>query len=171
MKDKEPHWFAVYTSPRTEQKVAERLEKEGYEVYLPLVTTLRQWSDRKKKVKIPLINSYVFVRTTYKDLRGTLNVMGVVTILKYLKEPAIIKDHEINNMRVLLNQDDAESSFERFDSRDIKKGAPVEILNGPFKGLKAEYIQHQGKYSVALRTEALGSVLVVHVDQEFIKEI
>ena len=57
MKDKEPHWFAVYTSPRTEQKVAERLEKEGYEVYLPLVTTLRQWSDRKKKVKIPLMRA------------------------------------------------------------------------------------------------------------------
>jgi len=54
-------WMAVYTKPRSEKKVAERLEKAGIEVYCPLQTVIKQWSDRKKKIKIPVFPSYVFV--------------------------------------------------------------------------------------------------------------
>lgn len=164
-------WFAVFTNPKAEKKVAERLEELGYEVYLPLMTTIRQWSDRKKKVKVPLIKSYVFVRTTAQELRNTLAVQGVVTMLKYLNKPAVIRNHEINNMRILLREEVGEDGFERLSIREISKGEPVEIMYGPFQGLQAEYIQHQGKYSVVVRTEALGSVIVVHVDTDHIKKI
>jgi len=169
MNDNSQHWFAVFTNPKAEKKVAERLEDSGFEVYLPLMTTIRQWSDRKKKVKVPLINSYVFVRTTKMNLKETLKTPGVVTILKYLKSPAIIRDYEINNMRILLREEVGEEGFEKLNMRAIKKGEPVEILHGPFSGLQAEYIQHQGKYSVVVRTEALGSIIVVHVDSDHIK--
>lgn len=57
-------WFALYTMPRTEKKVHARLASKGVDVYLPLVTTVRQWSDRKKKVQVPLIPSIVFVRVS-----------------------------------------------------------------------------------------------------------
>ena len=56
------NWYVVYTKPLTEKKVATRLTELGIEVYLPLYTTVRQWSDRKKKLEKPLINSVVFVR-------------------------------------------------------------------------------------------------------------
>ncbi|MDA8595124.1 MAG: UpxY family transcription antiterminator [Flavobacteriaceae bacterium] len=171
MNDNSQHWFAVFTNPKAEKKVAERLEEAGFEVYLPLMTTIRQWSDRKKKIKVPLINSYVFVRTTALKLKDTLKIPGVVTILKYLKSPAVIRDYEINNMRILLREEVGEAGFEKLSMRDIKKGEPVEILHGPFSGLQAEYIQHQGKYSVVVRTEALGSIIVVHVDSDHIKRI
>jgi transcription antitermination factor NusG len=167
----EKFWFAVFTNPRAEKKVAERLELDGYEVYLPLVTTIRQWSDRKKKVKLPLINSYVFVHTTKKELRGTLNTAGVVCLLTYLRKPAIIRDHEINNMKILLKQVVDENGLQTMKSEDLAKGELVEILQGPFKGLMAEYVQHQGRYDVALRLEALGSVILIHVDQEYIRKI
>jgi hypothetical protein len=48
-------WFALYTKPRNEKKVTETLAALGIEVYCPLVTTIKQWSDRKKKVESPLI--------------------------------------------------------------------------------------------------------------------
>ena len=54
-------WFALYTRPKNEKKVTEQLVKLGIEVYCPLVTQVKQWSDRKKKVATPLISSYVFV--------------------------------------------------------------------------------------------------------------
>ncbi len=171
MTKNEEFWFAVFTNPRAEKRVAERLEQEGYEVYLPLFTTVRQWSDRKKKVKVPLINSYVFVRTTKKALRGTLNTPGVLRILTYLRNPAIIRDHEIKNMKILLKQVVDGDGFQTIKSEDLAKGEAVEILQGPFKGLSAEYVQHQGRYDVALRIEALGSVILIHVDQEHIKKI
>ena len=54
-------WYVLYTKPRQEKKVADGLIAIGIAAYCPLVTTIKQWSDRKKKVEVPLINSYVFV--------------------------------------------------------------------------------------------------------------
>ena len=59
----ELQWFALYTRPKAEKKVEERLSLAGFDSFLPLQTVIKQWSDRKKKVEIPLINSYVFVKT------------------------------------------------------------------------------------------------------------
>jgi transcription antitermination factor NusG len=59
------HWSAIYTRSRNEKKVAERLNASGIKVYCPTQTTLKQWSDRKKKVTEPIFKSYVFVQ--YKD--------------------------------------------------------------------------------------------------------
>ena len=46
----EINWYAIYTNSRAEKKVHQNLLLEGYSSFLPLKTTLRQWSDRKKKV-------------------------------------------------------------------------------------------------------------------------
>ena len=62
----EYHWYAIYTRSRGEKVVAKLLKESGLEVYLPLQRKLRQWSDRKKWVEVPYINSYVFVRTSEK---------------------------------------------------------------------------------------------------------
>ena len=45
------HWYAVYTKPRAEKKAALALTELGIEHYLPLQTSIKQWSDRKKKVE------------------------------------------------------------------------------------------------------------------------
>ncbi|MDX1426779.1 MAG: transcription termination/antitermination NusG family protein [Salegentibacter mishustinae] len=47
-------WYVLYTKPRTEKRVAESLEQMGVEVYCPLITEIKQWKDRKKKLKTPL---------------------------------------------------------------------------------------------------------------------
>lgn len=38
------------------------LAREGFEVFLPLHTPVRQWSDRVKEVSLPLFSSSVFLR-------------------------------------------------------------------------------------------------------------
>ena len=55
-------WFALYTKPRNEKKVAENLAALDIEVYCTLVTNIKQWSDRKKKVESHLFPSSVFVK-------------------------------------------------------------------------------------------------------------
>ena len=62
-KDSESNWYVVKTNSRAEKKVYERLEFLGLEVYLPLVITIKQWSDRKKKVEVPLISDVFPVYT------------------------------------------------------------------------------------------------------------
>ena len=56
MTNSEKKWYAVYTNPRAEKKTAGKLLEKGIEVYLPLQTTIKQWSDRKKRWKNPYLN-------------------------------------------------------------------------------------------------------------------
>ena len=60
------HWHVLYTKPRNEKKVAERLSGAGYTVYCPLQKVRRQWSDRVKVVEEPLFKGYLFIKIEEK---------------------------------------------------------------------------------------------------------
>ena len=129
-------WLVIYTKPRNEKKVTERLTEKGIEVYCPLVTTVRQWSDRKKKVKVPMINSYVFVKVGKKGRDEILKVPGVVRYIYWLGKPAVVKEREIEAIKDILdNSADIQVSEESF-----RKGQLLKIGDGPFKGLEGEII-------------------------------
>jgi transcriptional antiterminator RfaH len=65
-KKEENKWYALYTRPRAEKQVYQRLTEAGVETFLPLQKTYRMWSDRKKLVEKPLLSSYIFVNTKSK---------------------------------------------------------------------------------------------------------
>ncbi len=44
--------YAIYTKQHSEKKVTVELRKKGWNAYCPMVQTICQWSDRKKKVEI-----------------------------------------------------------------------------------------------------------------------
>jgi transcription antitermination factor NusG len=100
------YWYAVYTRPRAEKKVYQRMLDHDFEAFLPLVKTVRQWSDRKKIVQVPLISSYVFVNMQEQHLNKTLTIHGAVNVLKHLGKPAKIRDVEIENLRILSGSSD-----------------------------------------------------------------
>ena len=60
-------WYAIYVKSRHEKVIFSELQKKGIESSLPLMTTIRQWSDRKKKVEVPLFRSYLFVKIVQLD--------------------------------------------------------------------------------------------------------
>lgn len=161
-------WYAIYTRPRSEKKVHELLTQHGFHSYLPLTTTVRQWSDRKKKVQFPLISSYVFIRTTENELKNTLPIQGVVRILKHLGKPAIIKDHEIENLKILLEDTDKMTLIRAIK---LKKGDSIIVEKGVFKGLIAECCEFKGKHRVIVRIEALGDIIEVNIPMSHLKKI
>ena len=151
-------WFAIYTHSRAEKKVLERMLNAGFEAFLPLITSMKQWSDRKKKVEVPLINSYVFVKTNAEKLNLLLNIPGVINILKYLGKPAVVKDIEIDNLKIVVNN---KEQFQVIESIDLTKGEAIEVISGPFQGLFAKYIYNAGKHKVVVEVEALNSFIEV----------
>ncbi len=54
-------WYVLYTKSRNEKKLTQLLSEKGFDVYCPLQETVKQWSDRKKKVQEPIFKSYIFV--------------------------------------------------------------------------------------------------------------
>ena len=77
-------WYVLYTKSRQEKKVTEALNLLGVNAYCPVVTTMKQWSDRKKKVEEPLIKSYVFVNLEESNRDIVFEVPGVVRYLFWL---------------------------------------------------------------------------------------
>ena len=89
-------WYAVYTRPRWEKKVADLLVKKHIESYCPLNKIVRQWADRKKLVLEPLFTSYVFVHTTPQEQLAIKQTDGILNFVYWLGQPAVIRDEEID---------------------------------------------------------------------------
>ena len=75
-------WRALYVNSRAEKKVMEILLGKDIEAYTPIVKTMRQWSDRKKMVELPLMNGYVFVRSDEVQIEKILQTKGVVNFVR-----------------------------------------------------------------------------------------
>jgi transcription antitermination factor NusG len=98
------YWFAVYTKPRWEKKVAALLDEKGIENYCPLNKVTKQWSDRRKIVLEPVFKSYVFVRVSENKKWDIKKVNGILNFVYWLGKPACIPDKEIEMTRKFLNE-------------------------------------------------------------------
>jgi len=161
-------WFALYTKPRFEKKVDKVLTEAGYEVCLPLMSTIRQWSDRKKKVQVPLIPSYVFVKMAEKQLQALFEFTGVVGVLKHLKKPAVVQDYEIENLKIMCQHPDA---VEAVGGAEFEPGTPIQIMQGPMIGLYGDCIEIKGKQRVLVSIKNMGLAFVLDVPLSYIEPV
>ncbi|MCM4161469.1 UpxY family transcription antiterminator [Antarcticibacterium flavum] len=150
------NWYVIYTKPRWEKRVATQLEEMEIETYCPVVTEVRQWSDRKKKVVTPLFKSYVFVRRNEKTREEVFEVPGVIQYLFWLGKPAIVKEKEIETIKSWLNNDE----IEIVSTDHLSPGDQVTIAEGDFKGQEA-IIQKIGKKRMRLVLRSMGYVVNV----------
>lgn len=151
------NWYALYTKPRNEKKVAEALQNIGITAYCPLVTRIKQWSDRKKKVTEPLLPSYVFVYLEEQHRKDVFQVSGVVQYVFWLGKPAIIKAYEIEALQSQLSHPDPvlEVSMTAW-----QPNAAVEIPEGPFKGMEA-IVQNVTPTKVKLLLQSLNLYVTI----------
>ena len=126
-------WHVLYTKPRHELKTSERLTKKGFEVYCPMKTSLKQWSDRKKKMSVPLLPSYIFIKITPKERVIPLSDPSVLNYIFWLGKPAIVRDSEINLLKGIMSKD----IVQEFEIRKLKIGSQIELNKSLVKGKKA----------------------------------
>ena len=86
------HWYALYTKPKQEFKAAREFSAIEIEHYLPTITRLKQWSDRRKKVTEPLFNGYIFVFGNEKDRLIALEQAAVVRSVTFNGIPAYVQN-------------------------------------------------------------------------------
>jgi transcriptional antiterminator RfaH len=134
------NWYALYTKPRKEQKVAQQLEQLGFTIYLPLKTEIKQWSDRKKKVVSPLFTSYVFIQIEESKRADVFIIDGVVNYVFWLGKPAVIRDEEMK-----LLKSEVEKPNSNVEVSSIEPGEHIQLHQGVFKGQHAvvEYVSNQ----------------------------
>lgn len=150
-------WYAVYTASRTEKKVKERLDGMGIKNYLPLRTEYRLWGNRKKKVSVPLIAGYIFVRIGKEDYLPVLATPGVVTFLKEKGKAVAIPAGQIENLMFVESRS---TEPVEISSENIPPGSRVEIIKGKLAGYEGEMVEVRNKYRIVVRLEKLGCALV-----------
>jgi transcriptional antiterminator RfaH len=160
-------WYAIYTRPRAEKLVYQRLVEAGIETFLPLLKTYRQWSDRKKLVEKPLLSSYIFVKTKAKFFPVVFKTNGVVKFITFEGQPVSIPQNQIDNLRLLVNSDaDIEVTSDKFE-----KGDNVEVIAGAMIGLTGELIETGKNKRVIIRIDKLDQNILLTIPLTFLKKI
>ena len=159
-------WYAIYTKSRSEKKTASELAKKGFKVYLPLQKTLRQWSDRKKIVELPLITSYLFVKINLCSYFNILNTKGVVKFINFSSKPVPIPDWQIDNLKILINSD------ERIEisTEDFKIGDHVFVERGSLRGLRGILVEHRAKQKVLVCIDSIEKNILVNIHPACLKK-
>ena len=147
------NWFVLYTKPRNEMKVTKRLSALGIEVYAPTKTEVRQWSDRKKKIVVPLLPSMVLVRIEEKDSALVFDIPGVVRYLFEHGKRATISNEEVLAMKCYLDN----------TLNTEEKGLSIgDLVKVPLLDQEANVLSVQGKKIIARLTK-LGAVVSFQV--------
>ncbi len=134
-------WFVLYSKPRAEKKTAERLERDGFEVFCPTRKVLKQWSDRKKWVQEPVLPSYLFVLCEEHERETVLQDPGAVRFVFWQKSPLTIREKELLEFKAYLEG----ALVEDVEWVKIGPGEKAVVHGGAFNGEYVEIIEESGK--------------------------
>lgn len=158
------NWYAVYTRPKCEKKVADLLARKKIETYCPLITVSKQWSDRKKSVQEPLFNSYVFVHINNQEQIPIKQTTGIINFVYWMGQPAVIKEEEIDTIKDFLIQYDNV----KLERANVSNNDKVRITSGPLKHMEGDVIEIKYK-TVKIYLPSLGYQLVADIEKSNIE--
>jgi transcription antitermination factor NusG len=131
--EEQPRWYAVRTRPRHEKKVAAELQEKGIMIYLPLLTQVRRWSDRRKVIEVPLFSCYAFVHSVL-DLHLRLVLYGISGALGFVgpnNQAVPIPDTQIENIQTLMASNVPLTPYPL-----LKVGQRVRVRGGALDGVE-----------------------------------
>lgn len=162
-------WYALHTRSRFEQKVYEGLCGKSLEAFLPRIQVMSRRKDRRKKILVPLIPGYVFVRSILEpaEYYHILKTVGVVRMISFKGRPVPADDQEISSLMILDGTDRTVQN-----RTYMRKGERVMIMDGPLKGLVGFYLRHKGKSDrVVVSVELLQRSLEVEIEDWALEKV
>jgi transcription elongation factor/antiterminator RfaH len=159
-------WHVVYTFPNFEKKIYNQLLQQNIDAYLPCQHVVRQWSDRKKKVEVPLFPNYVFVKVSKSEHFKVLSTNGVVRFISFCGIPAVMPKEDIEAIRLLINGNwkiDKEAYF--------AVGDRVKIIHGPLAGLEGIWLEKRGAKRFGIRFESIKQAVSIDIHSCYLEKI
>jgi transcription antitermination factor NusG len=158
-------WRVFYTRARAEKKCEQRLANRRIDVLVPTKTEIRQWSDRKKEVTVPLFRNYLFARVDEKDRLRVLRTNGVVRCVHFDGAPARLREETIEQIKT------AQKAPGRLSVADLRPpvGETVTVTDGPLQGLTGEVTEHRGQTHLLVRVTAIRQAMRVQVPADWVE--
>ncbi len=140
----------------------------GITAFLPTHTVVRQWSDRKKKLEVPLFPNYIFVHTTLSRRFEILQIKELMHFVCFGGDFATVPEDIITSLQRILDTN-LEISNECLNecvpsaAFSYEQGMKVRILHGHLAGTEGIMIQKNGKNRLVLQIDALRQAVSIEV--------
>ncbi len=164
--EQKKNWFALYVKPKHEFKAMGELAQLNIQNYLPIVTKLKQWHDRKKKIDEPLLKGYIFIYADEKERLFSLENRCIIKCVSDHGRPAKIPEWQIINLQNMLSH---KGDFNVFDG--LVRGTAIEIVDGPFKGVQGILEKTETTHNLAVSIELLNRSVLVHLPKESVTRV
>jgi transcription antitermination factor NusG len=157
----ESYWYALQTQPRYEKKVAAQLLKKGITTFLPVVSEVHRWSDRKKVIQVPLFTGYAFVRivATPQERLLVLRTPGIVRFVGGNGENYPIPDKQIDDIRAILEQK-VSCMLYPF----LRVGQRVRIRGGCLDGIEGLLVALEGDRGLVISVDSILQSIAIRVE-------
>jgi transcription antitermination factor NusG len=159
-------WFALQVRTRQEASVAQQLNGQGYERFLPLYKVRKRWSDRIKEVNAPLFPGYLFCRFNPQDRLPILKTPGVIQVVGFNNGPAAVDEAEIRSIQTLVTAGVPHQPWPF-----LAAGDRVRIESGPLLGLEGILIDVKRSHRLVLSVTLLQRSVAVEIDSALITAI
>lgn len=162
------NWYAIYVRSRSEKKVAIEFEHSGIDAYLPIITRLKQWSDRRKKVEEPLFRSYVFVHISEQEFFKVKSVFGFVKFISFEGKAVIVPEQQIYAIKKYLSETEI-ANIEDFS--EFTEGQIVRVKQGQMEGLIGRLVSIRNKNRLLIHIEAIGKTIAVNIPKSSVEPV
>jgi transcription termination/antitermination protein NusG len=162
--DCEGRWFAIQVRPNAENTALVGLRSKGYEAYLPTYCCSRQWSDRVKKVRLPLFAGYLFCKFSFAATAPIVTTLGVVRILGVGDTPVPVADSEIASLQAI----EAATGVRSYPWPKMEVGGRVRIGVGPLRGLAGVLQSVKGETTLIVSVSLLHRAVAVEIPEDWI---
>jgi len=154
-------WYAIRTRSRHEKVVERHLQGQGIDVFSPVISQVRQWSDRRKVVEAPLFAGYAFVHiapTPEARLR-VLQAQGVVDMVGGQGQGSPIPAEQIEAVRAVVasNTPFTQHVF-------LRVGQRVRVRGGSLDGVEGILVANNGSRNLVISVEPIQRSLSIRVE-------
>lgn len=157
----ELRWYALHTRARHEKAIERRLRDQGMETFVPTTVEVHRWSDRKKKVEVPLFTCYVFIRCALsaEDRNRVYQIESVQGFVGARGTSLPIPDEQIESIRKVLTQSAPWRSYPF-----LKVGQRVRVRGGAMDGVEGVFVSENGDHSLIISVDAIQRSMSVRID-------
>jgi transcription antitermination factor NusG len=154
-------WYALHTRARHERAIEKRLRDQGMGTFVPTTMEVHRWSDRQKKVEVPLFSCYVFIRCALSaaDRTHVYQLENVHGFVGARGASLPIPDDEIEGIQKILAQSAPWRSYPF-----LKAGQRVRIRGGAMDGVEGVFLSENGDHSLVVSVHAIQRSMAVRID-------
>jgi len=157
-------WYAVYTKPRHEKRVANACVDYGISYFLPLQDSVRYYQNRVVRFTKPLFSGYIFCNCNHEQKITLYRTGLLVTFI-----PATDQDKLVKELQQII---DAKSEgVEVVPHKYLTRGRKAKIIKGPFKDYEGKISYKKGSYKLVLNINLIRQAIAIEIDAKHIKLI